>query len=227
MRPRARRLRRRLFLGLALLLGLHLLLILPWRWVDPPSTAFMLREPGPVDWRPVPLGAVSRWAGLAVVAAEDQRFPSHWGIDLRAIADALEDNAQRQRPRGASTLTQQLIKNMVFSSRASYTRKAAEAWLALWAELLWPKRRILELYLNVAEFGPGIYGIEAAARHYFGRSAAALTPAQAARLAAVMPSPKRLSPLAGGYVSERAAWIEQQMQQLGGPRYLAPILQNP
>lgn len=218
---------RRLALLVAALLTLNLLLVLPWRWVDPPTSAFMLREPGPVDWRPVELTQISPWAALAAVAAEDQRFPEHWGVDLRAVAEALEDNVERDRPRGASTLTQQLVKNLLFSSEPSYLRKAVEAALALEVELLWPKRRILELYLNLAEFGPGIYGIEAAARHYFGRSAARLTPAQAARLAAVLPNPKRLSPLATeGYVPRRAAWIRRQMRQLGGPAYLGVISQQ-
>lgn len=223
-KAKPRRWPRRLIWCLAILVLLHVLLILPWRWIDPPTSSFMLRENEryrPLAWTWVPAERISDAARMAVIASEDQRFAEHWGIDFQAIQKAVQDNQVRNRPRGASTLTQQVVKNLYLTSNGGYPRKAVEAWLTLWADALWPKQRTLELYLNLAEFGPGIYGIEAAAQHYFGIPAAQLNTWQASRLATVLPSPKRIDPLSTfGYVPERAGWIRTQMRMLGGTGYL-------
>ena len=203
--------------------GLTLLAVGPLRWMDPPTTAFIARwesESGRAaaqQWRP--LERISPQLALAVIAAEDQRFPDHRGFDFEAIREALKEG-----DRGANTLSQQVAKNLYLWSGRSWLRKGVEAWLTVWIELCWPKRRILEVYLNVAEFGPGTYGAEAAARGFFGRSAAALSERQAARLAAVLPSPRRMSAARpSAYVRERSAAIVRQMRQLGGTAALAPL----
>lgn len=183
---------------------------------DPPTSAYMLQSPTrPVahDW--VPAQRISPWMARAVIASEDQKFLHHWGFDLEAIREAWEDNQRGAGRRGASTLTQQTVKNL-FLWPGGYLRKAIEAWISFWADLLWSKHRILELYLNLAEFGPGIYGVEAAAWHYFGHPAALLGPQQAAQLAAVLPNPRKMQvEPPSDYVSERAGWIQTQMQQMG------------
>lgn len=199
-------------------------LILLLRWLPPPTTAFMLQsEVRPVQQQWVPWAYITPSAGLAVVAAEDQKFPMHHGFDLEAIGEALEENRERSRPRGASTISQQTAKNLFLWPGGGYFRKGIEAGLTVLIEALWPKRRILEVYLNVAEFGPGIYGVEAAAQHYFNTTAARLSPQQCALLAAVLPNPSRLHPApASDYVQERANWIRGQMAQLGSG-YLAAL----
>jgi monofunctional biosynthetic peptidoglycan transglycosylase len=205
--------------------------VLALRWLDPPLTAFMLGarfnawqrgEQGfETDHRWVDFEDVSPHVALAVIAAEDQRFPVHTGFDLESIRAALRDNADRSTPRGASTITQQVAKNLFLWPGRSYLRKALEAGLTLWMEWLWPKRRILEIYLNVAEFGRGIYGVEAAAQRYFRRPAKRLDASQSALLAAVLPSPRRLHVDAPTpYVLSRRDWILEQMAGLGGSFYL-------
>lgn len=206
--------------GLALLVVAMLLLL---RFVNPPTTAFMLAhqfQPGKQVVRQhwVPLEAMSPWLPRAVMASEDQRFASHWGLDPEAISKALREYQRGEGLRGASTITQQTVKNLFLWEGRSLVRKALEAGLAVAVDALWSKRRIMEVYLNVAEFGTGVYGVEAASRAHFGISAKALGPSQAARLAAVLPSPKRLD--AGNpspYVWQRVDWIQQQM------RYVAPL----
>lgn len=200
-----------------LLCLLPALLVPVFRFVPPPTTAFMLFAPlRPVhqDW--VPASAIAPAAALAVIASEDQKFPEHWGFDLDAIDAAREHNAHSRRVRGASTLSQQTAKNLFLWRGRSYIRKGIEALLTLELELLWPKRRILEVYLNVAQFGPDVYGVEAAAQIYFHRPAAQLSPHQAALLAAVLPNPERLhADRPSAYVLERAGDIEAQMRNLG------------
>ena len=203
------------------------------RWLPPPTSAFMLQRRiasvisgrgAPIRYRWVPWEAISPSMRLAVVAAEDQKFPHHWGFDVDAIATAAEQNEGRRRPRGASTLTQQVAKNLFLWPGPSYLRKGLEAYFAVLLELLWPKRRILEVYLNIAEFGEATYGVGAAAEAFFGTSSARLASHEAATLAAVLPNPRRFR--AGNpspYVLERARWIEAQMQQLGGPAYLRSL----
>lgn len=204
------------WLPLAAVLGAPLLMLLLMRWLPPPTTAFMLADPGPQPVRQqwVALHRLPPHLPLAFIAAEDQRFPQHRGLDLAAIEKALAHNQRGGRMRGASTISQQVARNLFLWRGRSWLRKGLELPLTLGLELFWPKHRILEVYLNIAELGPGVYGVEAAARHHWGVSAAALSPRQAALLAALLPSPRRYRP-GGAYVSERADWIEQQMAQLG------------
>lgn len=206
---------------------LSIALVLPWRWFAPPTSAFMLRErfagdTAEVHYRWTSWENISPHLALAVVAAEDQKFPHHFGFDFESIADALDERAGSRR--GASTISQQVAKNLFLWPARSYLRKGIEAYLTVLLEALWPKRRILEVYLNVAEFGPGIFGAEAASRHFFGKPARRLSSREASLLAAVLPSPKRMS--AGRpsvYVRGRAAEIRVWMRQLGGSRYLEAI----
>jgi monofunctional biosynthetic peptidoglycan transglycosylase len=168
------------------------LMVLALRWLPPPTTAFMLRsEVRPVQYQWVPASAVAETARKAVVAAEDQKFWTHFGFDLEAIEKAMAHNQKNQRTRGASTITQQVAKNLFLWPGRSYLRKGVEVTFTVLIELLWSKDRILEVYLNIAEFGPGIYGVEAAAQKFFGKPAAQLLPGEAARLAAVLPNPRK------------------------------------
>jgi len=201
------------------------------RFVDPPFSAFMLDRQLEAwsggnwgfrvayDWRD--MQAISASLPVAMVAAEDQNFADHRGFDLEAIKKARVNNAKGRKVRGASTISQQVAKNLFLWSGRSWIRKGLEAWYTLLIEALWPKARILEIYANVAEFGDGIYGAQAASRSYWRKDAQQLTQAESARLAAVLPSPRRYSVAAPGpYVQRRAKWIQRQMRQIGGPTYL-------
>ena len=171
-----------------------------WRWNDPDGTAFMRRELAALQARNSRAELKHRWVPYeriatslkrAVITAEDARFAEHEGVDWEAIEKAYKDNVKRGRPaRGGSTITQQLAKNLFLSPERSYWRKAEEAVVTVLLEALLPKQRIFELYLNVIEWGNGVFGAEAAAQRYFGVSAAQLSAAQAARLAAMTPSPR-------------------------------------
>lgn len=215
-----------------LVVAVTLLQVLALRFIDPPTSAFMLDRQWQAfrageadfalryDW--VDWDALSPHLPIALVAAEDQRFPTHAGFDFEAIDKALESNARGGRVRGASTISQQVAKNLFLWDGRSWLRKGAEAWYTVLIEALWPKQRILEVYANLAEFGDGIYGAEAAAQAFFGKPAKRLSAAESARLAAVLPSPKRYSVAAPGpYVQRRSAWIARQARNLGGPAYLA------
>ena len=208
--------------------------VLALRFIDPPFTAFMAARQLSAwsdgdwgfrlshDWRD--LDRIAPHLPLAMIAAEDQNFAVHHGFDLDAIAKARENNAKGRKVRGASTISQQTAKNLFLWSGRSWIRKGLEAWYTLLIETLWPKWRILEVYANVAEFGDGVYGAQAAARTYFGKDAAHLGPAEAARLAAVLPSPRRYSAARPGpYVQRRARAIERQMRQIGGTGHLQRI----
>ncbi len=214
--------KRRWLIRLAVLLVLFLALgvasTLPLRWLDPPTTAFMLaddsgRDPLLREWQDwAQLGSA---VALAVVAAEDQRFVHHFGFDLDSIRDSIEEAQEGSKLRGASTITQQVAKNLYLWPGRSFVRKGLEAYFTLLLEVLLPKKRILEIYLNIAEFGPGIYGVTAASRHYFGMPPSRLYDSEAALLAAVLPNPKRFSAAEPSrYVRERQAWILGQMQRL-------------
>jgi monofunctional biosynthetic peptidoglycan transglycosylase len=158
---------------------------------------------------------------IALVAAEDQKFPSHRGFDIDAIRDAIEDAGDGERLRGASTISQQVAKNLFLWNGRSFVRKGLEAWFTLLIETMWPKQRILEVYLNIAEFGSGTYGVGAASERYFHTSPARLGAHQAALLAAVLPNPARFKvDRPSPYVLRRAAWIQRQANQLGGADYL-------
>lgn len=153
---------------------------------------------------------------LAVIASEDQKFPEHEGFDFESINQALEDRERGRRVRGASTISQQVAKNMFLWPRQSWFRKGLEAYFTLLIEVLWPKQRILEVYLNIAEFGKGIYGVGAASQVFFGKPAAQLNSYDAALLAAVLPSPRRMRVNAPSpYVRSRQEWIVAQMQRMG------------
>jgi monofunctional biosynthetic peptidoglycan transglycosylase len=187
--------------------------------VPPPATPLMLiraveGEGWQRDW--VPFERIAPALPRAVIAAEDNLFCEHWGFDLQSLRDVVEEYREGERVRGASTITMQTAKNLFLWPGRSMIRKGIEAYLTPYLELLLTKRRILELYLNVAEWGPGVYGAEAAARTHFGRSAAELTEQQAALLAAVLPNPRRFS--AGqpsDYIRKRAATLRQRIDQLG------------
>ena len=198
-----RRIRRTLIV-LVLLPLAYMLLV---RVVPPPTTPYALSEGirlGGIERTWVPMEEIAPVLARSVVAAEDANFCAHWGFDMAAIRAALEAGGAR----GASTISQQTVKNVVLWQGRSWTRKALEAALTPYGELVWPKRRILELYLNVAEMGEGVFGAEAAARHWFGVAASELTAEQAARLAALLPSPKRRSASQpGARVRRRAAAI--------------------
>jgi monofunctional biosynthetic peptidoglycan transglycosylase len=166
------------------------------------------------DW--VGWDAIAPAAKLAVIAAEDQRFAEHFGFDFEAIGKAVQHNRDHRRKRGASTISQQVAKNLFLWSGRSWTRKAFEVGYTVLIELLWSKKRVLEMYLNCAEFGPGVYGVEAASQKYFRKPASKLTYPEAALLAAVLPNPKRLRVGAPStYVQQRAGWILGQMYHLG------------
>jgi monofunctional biosynthetic peptidoglycan transglycosylase len=159
--------------------------------------------------------ALGSAAPLAVMAAEDQKFPDHHGFDVTAIQGAVMDRLEGQPLRGASTITQQVAKNLFLWSGRSLLRKGIEAWFTVMVELNWPKRRILEVYLNIAEFGPGVYGVPAASRIYFAKRPSQLTDAEAALLAAVLPNPKQLRVDAPtDYVRERQRWIIEHSERL-------------
>ncbi|MEQ9721059.1 monofunctional biosynthetic peptidoglycan transglycosylase [Yersinia alsatica] len=172
------------------------------------------------DW--VPMDEISPYMALAVMAAEDQKFPEHWGFDVGAIESALSHNQRNQsRIRGASTLSQQTAKNLFLWDGRSWIRKGLEVGLTAGIELVWTKRRILTVYLNIAEFGDGIFGVEAASRHFFNKPASKLTSSEAALLAAVLPNPHRFKVNApSNYVISRQQWILRQMRQLGGKEFL-------
>ena len=202
-----------------------------FRFVDPPATPLMLirvverwraGQAGGFAYTPVALAAVSPALQRAVIAAEDARFFLHHGVDLAAARQAAEYNARTggRRLRGASTITMQCARNVFLWPGRTWLRKGVEVWFALLMELVWGKRRILEVYLNVAEWGDGVYGVEAAARQWFGRSARDVGPTEASLLAAVLPSPRRWSPAQpSDHVRRRAAIIARRAaaQPLGRP----------
>lgn len=195
------------------------------RWIDPPTSAFMLQyklnslwnKHNSVilkhrweDWR-----RISPHAPLAVVAAEDQKFPYHWGFDRQSIAEAWDQRRRGVRFRGASTITQQVAKNLFLWHGKSFVRKGIEAYFAVLIELCWSKQRILEVYLNIAEFGKGVYGIGAASRRYFHKIPFRLRRHECALLAAVLPNPKQMRlDRPSGYMIQRAESILEEMNRL-------------
>lgn len=172
------------------------------------------------DWEPYE--NISKEAALAVVASEDQNFPNHWGFDFDQIYNAMTED--RKRARGASTISQQVAKNVFLWHGRSFIRKGLEAYFTVLIEVLWSKERILEVYLNVAEMGKMTFGVEAASLRYYNKSAKRLTRYEAARIAAVLPNPIRFSiQNPSGYVNKRTNQIVRQMRYLGGQKYLADI----
>lgn len=218
---------------LALVIILTVGPVLLLRWVDPPTTAFMIRErlsagdpgkPRSVQYRWVDWEQISPQIKVAVIASEDQTFPEHYGFDFKSINKAMEERENGRRVRGASTLSQQVAKNLFLWPGQSWIRKGLEAYFTVLIETLWPKQRILEMYVNVAEFGSGVFGVGAASEIYFKKPAARLSPPDAALLAAVLPSPKRMKVRAPSrYVLSRQQWILGQMRRLGGVSLLQQI----
>lgn len=224
-----KRLRRWLLRIFMLLLLASLLPVLLFRWVPPPTSSVILTrtllEGEYQDYQWLPLARMSASIPLAVVASEDQKFPHHYGFDLQAIRDAVTDHAQGGRLRGASTLTQQVARNLFLWQGRSFLRKGLEAWFTALLELCWSKQRILEVYLNIAETGKRTFGMQAASLKYFSRPASAVSREQAALLAAILPNPVRLQAARpSAYVITRRNEILRQMQQLGGTAYLGDIL---
>lgn len=209
-------------------------LVAALRWIDPPTSAFMIRDrlvtatKGDkryalrhrwVDWQ-----QISPQMKIAVIASEDQTFPDHNGFDFKSIDKALDDRERGRRVRGASTISQQVAKNLFLWPAQNWFRKGLEAYFTLLIETLWPKQRILEVYLNIAEFGQGIFGCGAASEVFFRKPAARLNTYDAALLAAVLPNPKRMrvnSP--SRYVRSRQQWIVSQMRGLGGTSLLGRL----
>lgn len=222
------------FLKIALaLLAATILWVLLLRFLAPPASALMIERrieswfgednyTPKYDW--VSLDKISPSMGLAVIAAEDQNFLAHDGFDWDSIQRAIQHNERSSRTRGASTITQQTAKNLFLWSGRSWTRKGFEAFFTVMLEGLWTKRRILETYLNIVEFGDGIYGVEAASQRYFRKPAHRLSANEAALLAAVLPNPHRYKVSApSNYVRDRQQWILQQMEQLGGAAVVKAI----
>ncbi len=222
-----RRVGRLVVVGILALIALSIVAVVPLRWLNPPTTAFIVADPrsqGSLRASWTPWAELGESLPLAVVASEDQRFLEHFGFDVTSIRDSVIDYAQGDSLRGASTITQQVAKNLYLWRGRSFVRKGIEAWLALLLETALPKRRILEIYLNVAEFGQGIYGARAASRMFFGREPRALSDGEAALLAAVLPNPNGLnvSP-PSDYVRERQRWILGQIERLRRERWLLSL----
>jgi monofunctional biosynthetic peptidoglycan transglycosylase len=207
--------------------------VLLLRWVHPFTSAYMLEArfhataAGDHGYRTqfewVDLEHISSNAAIAVIASEDQQFPFHAGFDFKSIRASVRASEHGKRLRGASTISQQVAKNL-FLWNGDFFRKGLEAYFTVLIEAMWPKERILETYLNIAQFGSGIYGVEAAARHFFHKPAARLTSGEAALLAAVLPNPIRLRvDRPSAYVLSRREWILGQMRDLGGASYLRAI----
>lgn len=192
--------------------------VLALRFVPPPVTAMMLERPGPLreiqyEWRDRPQIAVT--VARAVIASEDQRFLAHHGFDFGQLQIAIDEYRAGDELRGASTITQQVAKNLFLWSGRSFVRKGLEAYFTVLLEACWPKQRTLEVYLNVAELGDGVFGVEAASRAFFGVHAGALSAQQAALLAAVLPNPHKLHvDRPSNYVRGRESWILGQMKLL-------------
>jgi monofunctional glycosyltransferase len=225
------------WIALAILtcVALSVVAVLILRWVDPPTSAFMLEarlnalsegdRTYRTDYEWVSLENISPHAAIAVVASEDQQFPFHAGFDLKSIRESVRVSEKgKKKLRGASTISQQVAKNLFLWNGYSFLRKGLEAWLTVIMELTWPKERILEMYLNIAQFGKGIYGVEAASSRFFHKPAARLTSGEAATLAAVLPNPIKMhAERPSAYVAERRDQILGQMRALGGASYLQAL----
>lgn len=208
--------------------------VLLMRWVHPVTSAFMveariqalIERDGSygTEFEWVNLEQISPQAAVAVIASEDQQFPFHAGFDFKSIREAVRASEHGKRLRGASTISQQVAKNLFLWSGHSFVRKGLEAYFTVLIEAMWPKERILETYLNIAQFGRGVYGVEAAARRFYRKPASRLTSHESALLAAVLPNPVRFRvEKPSHYVLSRRDWILGQMRGLGGPAYLQAL----
>ena len=210
---------------------LSIISVLALKWIDPFTSSVMMQrkissifssdENSTIHYNWVDYDDISVNAKLAVIAAEDQNFPYHFGFDFEQIGRAINESQRGRRLRGASTITQQVAKNMFLWSGKSFIRKGFEAYFTVLLESFWSKRRILEVYLNITEMGNMIFGIGAAGKKYFNRSAAKLTKEQAALIAAILPNPIKYSAKnPSSYILKRKVWITKQMSSLGGSSYI-------
>jgi len=222
-------------LFLMLYTAFSVFVILFFRFIDPPATAFINSKSNPllglisfsdVNQKSVPIQKVSKYAALAVVASEDQKFFEHFGFDLEQIEKAMKENdlkknIRKKRVRGASTVSMQVAKNMFLSSGKNIIRKGIEAYYTLLLELLWSKERIIEVYLNIAEMGNGVYGIEAASQVYYKKPSSQLNASEAATIIAILPNPQKHDPRKPtSYLITRRDNILQQMSLIGGVEIL-------
>jgi monofunctional biosynthetic peptidoglycan transglycosylase len=214
---------------IAMLVVMPVALVLLFRFIPPPATPLMIGtmlSDGPVTYRWVPLDEISPNLVRAVIAAEDGKFCSHFGFDVEAIDKALDNNAAGGRLRGASTISQQTAKNLFLVPDRTWTRKGLEAYVTVLIEGLWPKRRIMETYLNIAEWGPRRFGAEAAAQRNFGKTAAELSQLEAARLATILPSPRRYrADTPGPYVARQSQVIAGRIDDVRRDRLDACLFQ--
>lgn len=228
--PRVKKILRKIRNLFLILFILQLVYIIALKWIDPPVTLTQLGS-----WFQgyglkrdyVSRNEMSTYAGLAVMASEDQLFPEHNGFDWKSIEKAIKNNQKKhKRVRGASTISQQVAKNVFLWQGRSWLRKGLEVYFTFMIELVWGKERILEVYLNVAEMGKGVFGIEAASRHYYKKSAKKLTRQEAAQIAAILPNPKKylIKPLSS-YVQRRSYWIMGQMNNLESDPDIQAVLQ--
>jgi len=197
------------------------------RYYDPPTSNFIelnkRNNNSNIKHQWVPIEDVSLYFSNAVIASEDQQFPNHFGFDIKQIKLVLEERKHGQS-RGASTISQQTVKNLFLWPGRSFVRKGIEAWLVVWMELIVPKKRILEIYVNYAQFGKSVFGVGAASQHYFGVDAKNLNPEQSALIVASLPTPSRSNPAKPSkYLKERAAYIIDQMPRVGGRRMVREL----
>jgi monofunctional biosynthetic peptidoglycan transglycosylase len=197
------------------------------RYIDPPSSSFIelnkRNNNTNIKHKWVPIEQISAYFPNAVIASEDQQFPNHYGFDIKQIKLVLEERKNGES-RGASTISQQTVKNLFLWPDRSFLRKGLEAWLVIWMELIVPKKRILELYVNFAQFGKSVFGVGAASQYYFGIDAKHLTPEQSALIAASLPTPSRSNPgKPSEYLQERADYILDQMPRVGGRRMVREL----
>jgi monofunctional biosynthetic peptidoglycan transglycosylase len=206
---------RRAFILACIAFATLVLMMVVYRFINPPFTPMMLVDKlkgETLERQWVPIGKISPNLPLAVIASEDGQFCRHWGVDWGAVREANREARKRGEFRGASTITMQTVKNLFLWSPRSYVRKVIEVPLAHLMTLLWPKKRTIEVYLNIVEWGPGIYGAEAASRHYFNKSASALSAHESALLAAALPSPLTRNPgKPGPRILRHAAAVERRM----------------
>jgi monofunctional biosynthetic peptidoglycan transglycosylase len=208
--------------------------VLSLRWINPLTSAYMLEKSAEAtsegdrtyhtDYEWVSLEHISPHAAIAVIASEDQQFPFHAGFDFNSIRESVRSSERGRKLRGASTISQQVAKNLFLWNGRSYVRKGVEAWMTVLIEQMWPKERILEVYLNIIELGKGVYGVQAAAHRFYHKPAANLTSSEAAVLAAVLPNPIKMhADRPSAYVQQRRDWILGQMRALGGASYLQAL----
>jgi monofunctional glycosyltransferase len=190
------------------------------RYLSSANDNFKLKQQW-LSWDEIP-----KQAALAVVTSEDQLFPLHQGFDVEAIISVLKSLGSGKQMRGASTISQQVARNVYLWTGRSWIRKGFEAWFTLLIELAWGKQRILEVYLNIAEWGEGVFGLQAASQYHFGKSAIKLTPMQMALLASSLPSPLKYDPVKPDqHLRDKAKWNLKQQKRLGGVQWLEPIVQ--